>query len=114
MQRLDAGLRVEFLNHSIPCRETCCQILPKLLLPAAIKILDRNSLLFDPGIVTEVEHAGALGMRQLKDVILSNSFQVATECLRGIHLVEPFRIASLEKGLTFAAVELCAVRRHSH
>jgi len=65
---LDANLRVEFLDQAIPLRYAVHQAAPEPLVLAAIEIIDRHSLLFHPRIITEIEDAFAIDVRELEAV----------------------------------------------
>src|SRR5262249_9880274 len=70
-----------------------------------------HALLFHPGVISEVENALAIEMRELEDVIVHDAFQVAAEDLAGVDLVESIPIAARQKAPSFAGVEQRAVGR---
>src|SRR5262249_16255911 len=90
------------------------QILPEALVPAAVKIGQVDTLLLNPGVITEVEDALSIKMREFKDVIVHDAREVAAENLAGVHFVESVAVPSGQKILRLACIKVRAVRRHGH
>src|SRR3954469_11723692 len=109
-----AHLGVEILDQPVPCRNAVHHCTPEILVFAAIEVLHRDALLLDPGVVTEIEDAFAVDVAKLHHVIVGDAFQMVTESLPGIDLVESAGITPCEIGLTFALVESRAVGGDRH
>src|SRR5215470_8540890 len=92
---------IEVLYQTVPRRDRVDQPMPEVLALAAVEIVDRDALLFNPGVIAEIEDALTLAVGQLEHMIVGNAAEIATEQLAGVDLVETLRIMSSAIGLAF-------------
>ncbi len=55
----DIGPRVELGDHRVPGVEMRAKVLPERLTAAPLEVGEVDTLLLDPGVVTEVENSAA-------------------------------------------------------
>src|SRR5262249_13630311 len=109
-----ADLVVEVLYQTVPGRDRFDQSAPEVLAPAAVEIGDGDALLFDPGVITEIEDALTLGVRKFETLSVGKAAEITAEQLAGVDLVEALCIVSSAIGLAFAMVHRGTVGRHCH
>src|ERR1043165_5309637 len=85
---IDAGFGVELLDERVPAGDRGLQSAPETLIPAPIEIREGHSLLFDPGVIPEVEDALAVDARELDHMIVGDRLHVRAEDLAGIGLAK--------------------------
>jgi hypothetical protein len=71
-----SGGGVEFLDQPVPDQDHRHQPLPESRIAAARKILERDALLLDPGVIAQIEYALALDARQFKQRIGARARQI--------------------------------------
>src|ERR1043166_3114807 len=109
-----ADLVIELLYQTVPRRDRVGQPAPEVLVLAAVEIADRDTLLFNPGVIAEIEDALTLGISEFEHMVVGNAAEIATEELASVDLVEALPIMSITIGLTFAMVQRGAVGCHCH
>ena len=62
---------------------------------AAVEVLEAHALLLDPGVVTKVEDARALDVRELENVIVGDGVEMTAEGFAGVDLVESIGVPPL-------------------
>src|SRR5690348_2107617 len=111
-QPVHAHSRVEFLDQCIPARDRGPQTTPEALIASAVEVVERHTLLLDPGVVAEIEDPLAVDARELEHVIVGDGLKVRAEDFAGIDLAEAARIACGRVFLPLAAVHSRTVGRH--
>src|SRR5262245_53457570 len=111
-----ADLRIELFDQAVARGYAVNEAEPEPLVAAGIEIVECHTLLFHPGVVTEIEDALAIEVGKLEHVIVDDAFQMAAEDLAGVHFIEPIWIAARQEVLPLTGIELGAVSgdRHDH
>jgi len=84
-------LAVELADPLVPGRQQVDQAIPEGPRAAGGELLDRHSLLLDPGVIAEIEDALALAPVELAEVVGRGAEQVAAERLGATDRVEAAR-----------------------
>src|SRR4029079_9206194 len=86
--RGDAGAGVELTNRVVPCRHERENRFPERLISPGIEVGERDTLLLDPRVVTEVENAAAIRIAAVDHMIGVDRSEMLGEDATGRRLVE--------------------------
>src|SRR5690606_38157179 len=101
---------IECRDHLIPPRSKLLQAFPELLPTAAIEICNRNALLLDPGVITEIEHALPLARRGIQNVLGVCAKEILSDDLRSqLRRHFPRVMPALQILAHFAAIHRCRI-----
>ncbi len=106
------GLGVEGIDHGVPDRHEIHQPVPIRLIAPRVEVIQGNTLLLNPGVVTQIENPFATGSVEFQCVIRSRGQQVASK-----HFGRPQRVEFSKISLCTAqlrAVHLRPVRRDGY
>jgi len=67
---------IECLYHCVPPRDQPLELIPERLVPSTLKILYVDALLFDPGVVAEVENPISVDFGEFQQMVDANIVQV--------------------------------------
>ncbi|SVA00178.1 uncharacterized protein METZ01_LOCUS53032, partial [marine metagenome] len=74
-----SGLRcflIECFYHCVPRRDQPLELIPECLVSSTLKILYVDALLFDPGVVPEVEYPISIDFGEFQQMVDPHIFQV--------------------------------------
>src|SRR5258705_7344479 len=74
---------IESRDHLVPARHQLMKATPKVLRLATVEVGNANTLLLDPGEITEIENALTLAMARLEHVVVVGGGEVCANELGG-------------------------------
>ena len=83
LQEAAADRPFSSVDEIVPDRHEIKQGPPEALVPSSLELFNRDALLFDPGVVAEVEDPRPIVVGALKEVVLARSKEVLADDLSG-------------------------------
>ena len=71
-----SGFLIECIDQCVPHRDQSLELIPESLFPSTLKIKCVDALLFDPGVVPQVEYACPIDFGEFQQMVDTNIFQV--------------------------------------